>query len=244
MIDIHCHILPGIDDGAQTLKHALALANAAVENGITHAVCTPHIHFGRYDNTAETITLACENLKRTLNDHNINLVISSAAEVRFDVEIISAVERDDIPFLGDWHGERVLLLEFPHGAFPLGAAKLTRWLLDHGIRPMIAHPERNKSFLERPEQLAPLLEQGCLLQLTAASLTGNFGPRAEKMALSLIADGFATVVATDSHHIKRRPPLLRQAYDVVCNYEGLATAQALMVSNPWEITKSHFATTD
>jgi protein-tyrosine phosphatase len=244
MIDIHCHILPGIDDGAQTLKHALALANAAVENGITHAVCTPHIHFGRYDNTAETITLACENLKRTLNDHNINLVISSAAEVRFDVEIISAVERDDIPFLGDWHGERVLLLEFPHGAFPLGAAKLTRWLLDHGIRPMIAHPERNKSFLERPEQLAPLLEQGCLLQLTAASLTGNFGPRAEKMALSLIADGVATVVATDSHHIKRRPPLLRQAYDVVCNHEGLATAQALMVSNPWEITKSHFATTD
>ncbi|MFQ3200694.1 MAG: protein-tyrosine phosphatase [Zhongshania sp.] len=243
MIDIHCHILPGIDDGAQTLKNALELAKAAVENGITHAVCTPHIHFGRYDNTAHTITLACENLKRTLNDHNINLVISSAAEVRFDVEIISAIERGDIPFLGDWYGERVLLLEFPHGAFPLGVAKLTRWLLDHGIRPMIAHPERNKSFLERPEQLAPLLEQGCLLQVTAASLTGNFGPKAEKMALSLISDGLATVVATDSHHTKRRPPLLRQAYDIVCKHEGYATAQALMVSNPWEITKSHFATT-
>jgi protein-tyrosine phosphatase len=240
MIDIHCHMLPGIDDGAQTLQDSLALAEAAVENGITHAICTPHIHFGRYDNTPETISRACASLRNTLRDHNINLAISFAAEVRFDIEILSAIERGDIPFVGEWHGEKILLLEFPHGEFPIGAAKLTQWLLDNDIRPMIAHPERNKGVLDRPDCLRPLQEQGCLLQLTAASVTGDFGPKAEKLALSLIAEGLATVVATDAHHIKRRPPLLRQAYDIVSNYQGSAMAQQLMVDTPWAIARSHF----
>jgi protein-tyrosine phosphatase len=244
MIDIHCHMLPGIDDGAQTLQDSIALAKAAVDNGITHAVCTPHIHFGRYDNTRETISQASTTLRNALIDHNINLAISAAAEVRFDVEILSAIDRNEIPFLGEWYGDKILLLEFPHGDFPIGAAKLTRWLLDNEIRPMIAHPERNKGLLERPEKLSPLLEQGCLLQLTAASVIGDFGPKAEKMALSLIAEGLATVVATDAHHIKKRPPLLRQAYDIVSKYEGNAIAQKLMVDTPWAIARSHFPGSD
>ncbi|WP_373090791.1 tyrosine-protein phosphatase [Zhongshania sp.] len=243
MIDIHCHILPGLDDGAQTLRESLVLANAAVENGITHTVCTPHIHYGRYNNNAASISIVCNNLHNALIENGINLAISCAAEVRFDIEILSAIERDDIPFLGKWHGENILLLEFPHGDMPVGATVLTRKLLDYGIRPMIAHPERNKGLLERPEYLSPFIEQGCLLQLTAASVTGNFGPKSEMMALSLIEKGQATVVATDAHHIKRRPPLLKQAYNIVCERVGYDTAQQLMVNTPWEIVQSLFPNT-
>lgn len=241
MIDIHSHILPGIDDGAQTLEDSIVLAKAAVQNGISHAVCTPHIHFGRYDNTHAIISQACTRLRNALRDHDIKLLISYAAEVRFDVEILGAIERNELPFVGEWCDEKVLLLEFPHGEFPIGATKLTQWLIDHQIRPMIAHPERNKGILERPEYLNDLLEQGCLLQVTAASVTGHFGAKAEKMALSLIAKGHATVIATDAHHIKRRPPLLREAYNIVSKLESQAVAQRLTVDTPWAIAKSHFS---
>lgn len=240
MIDLHSHILAGIDDGASTLEESIALARAFVRNGISHAVCTPHIHFGRFDNNLQSISHALRQLQAALYDQNIELAICFAAEVRFDIEIMQAVENSTLPFVGDWRGERVLLLELPHGEFPIGAEKLTQWLIDQNIRPMIAHPERNKGIQAKPDKLSPLLEQGCLMQLTAASVTGDFGKSAEDMALSLIRTRKATVIATDAHHIKRRPPMLKEAYDRVCKIEGESLARQLTIETPWEIAKVHF----
>lgn len=241
MIDLHSHILPGIDDGAQNLDEALGLARAAVANGISHCVCTPHIHFGRFDNNLDSIGAALKQLKRALVEQQIPLQIAMAAEVRFDVEIMAAIADQQLPFLGRWQDRRVLLLEFPHGEMPVGAERLTQWLLSQGIQPLIAHPERNKGVMRRPEVLKPFIQQGCLLQITAGSVVGGFGERAEELALQLLADDLVTLVATDTHHIKRRPPMLREAYQRIESLHGEALADRLTVDVPWSIASEHFS---
>ncbi len=240
MIDLHSHILSGIDDGPQTLVESVALVRAALNNGITHSVCTPHIHFGRFDNTSESISRAFSELKQALHDEGLGLILGMAAEVRFDIEIFPALSEQRIPFLGQWMGERVLLLEFPHGEVPVGAETLTRLLLKQGIRPMIAHPERNKGLMRTPKLIEPLLAQGCLLQVTAGSVIGEFGEPARMLSHALLDKDCVTLVATDTHHIKRRPPRLKEAFQAISEKYGEAMAERLMVDNPWTIAKQHF----
>ncbi len=240
MIDIHNHLLPGIDDGAQNLEDAVELARAAVANGITHSVCTPHIHFGRFDNTRLNILETFLTLQNALEEAHIPLTLAMAAEVRFDIELIVAIGAGKIPFLGQWQGQHVLLLELPHGEVPVGAERLIQWLLENNVCPMIAHPERNKGFIRSPERLNSFLNQGCLLQLTAGSVVGAFGPRAERLALELLETGAVTVVATDAHHIKHRPPLLREARTRIAKLQGESTATRLVHYNPWAITAEMF----
>jgi len=208
MIDLHNHLLPGIDDGAPDLETSLALARMAVRDGITHLVCTPHIHPGRYDNTPASIAAAKAQLVAGLQAANIPLQIGTAAEVRFGMELMVGIAGNQIPFLGQWKGKNVLLLEFPHGEIPFGAERLTGWLLQRDIIPMIAHPERNKGLLRTPSKLKPFLEQGCLLQVTAASVAGGFGPAAEQLAHDLLEEGVVTILATDAHNQQHRPPVL------------------------------------
>lgn len=138
MIDLHSHLLPGIDDGAPDLATALKLARIAVQDGITHMMCTPHIHPGRYDNTIASIQRALSELQQGLIKERIKLVINAAAEVRFGMELMVAIKNNKIPFLGEWRGQPVLLLEFPHGEIPFGAERLTQWLLQQGIQPLMA----------------------------------------------------------------------------------------------------------
>lgn len=238
MIDLHSHLLPGIDDGAPDLATALELAKIAVNDGITHMVCTPHIHPGRYDNTIESIQQALAQLQQGLVEQQINLVINAAAEVRFGVEIMSAVKQQSIPFLGEWQGKPVLLLEFPHGEVPFGAEHLTAWLLQHGIKPLIAHPERNKGLLRAPEKLKPFLEQGCLLQVTAGAVAGRFGQAAQELAHKLLKENRVTILASDAHNIDHRPPILSEGRDAAAAIIGEAAAQRLVVDNPWQIAQN------
>ena len=129
MIDLHCHLLPGIDDGAKTLAEALDMARAAVGNGINQAVMTPHLHPGRYENTRSStmapLLMFCAALRR----EQIALEISVAAEVRLSPEILPLLERDELPFLGVMDGYWILLLEFPHSHIPLGSNNLIQTLL-------------------------------------------------------------------------------------------------------------------
>ncbi len=147
MIDLHCHLLPGIDDGPVTLASALQLATLAVANGITHAVVTPHVNPGRYENTAPSIASVFEAFQTELTAQGINLKLGMAGEVRICPEIPPMLEQGLIPFLGEWEGKKVLLLELPHSHVPPGSDKLVQWLLDRDIQPMIAHPERNKDVM-------------------------------------------------------------------------------------------------
>lgn len=238
MIDLHCHLLPGIDDGAQTLDESLELARLAVADGITHSVCTPHINIGRFDNDVRTITKAFEALEQGLAESGIPLKISMGAEVRISPEMMFLIEKDRIPFIGSWQGKKVLLLEMPHSHIPPGSDKLVKWLLSRNILPMIAHPERNRDVQKNPSLLAPFIQMGCLFQLTASSLTGAFGETSQSIAVDLLKQGQATVIATDAHNVKRRPPLLKEGLDAATAVVGLEQASKLVLENPLAIIEN------
>src|SRR6187399_2734259 len=119
MIDLHCHLVPGIDDGPQTLAESLAMARLAVADGITAARTTPHIHVGRYDNDQASIARAIDGLRAAIAAEGIALELSFAAEVRLDYDVLPMIEAGRVPFLGELDGYRVLLLEFPHSHVPV-----------------------------------------------------------------------------------------------------------------------------
>ncbi len=240
LIDVHCHLLPGLDDGPEDLQTSLDMARLAVTNGITHVICTPHIHPGRYENAAPIIRQACDTFRNALEQHRINLKISFAAEVRFGSELMTGVKDGSIPFLGDWEGRKVLLLELPHGEVPFGAERLTHWLLKQGIMPLIAHPERNKGLMQQPARLKPFLQQGCLLQVTAASVAGQFGEGARKLAHLLLRERVVSVLASDAHNLRHRPPELTRGLDAATEILGERDAKHLVLDTPWRITHGHF----
>lgn len=240
MIDLHSHLLPGIDDGAPDLETALELARVAVQDGITHMVCTPHIHPGRYDNTPASITAARDSLVAGLKAENISLHIAAAAEVRFGMELMLGIGQGQIPFLGEWQGKKVLLLELPHGEVPFGAERLTAWLLQRNIVPMIAHPERNKGIMRSPSKLKPFIQQGCLLQVTASSVSGRFGPAAQEIAHALLEEGVVTILASDAHNLDYRPPILSEGFEHAAELIGESQAELLVRHRPWQIAQSHF----
>jgi len=211
MIDLHCHYLPAIDDGSQSMAESLDLARASVANGITDAAMTPHIHAGRYENLRSTVVLATHQFRVALADAEIPLQIYPAGEVRLTAEIIDMVEQDELPFLGTLDGYRIVLLEFPYNQIPLGTERLVRWLLDQRIRPLIAHPERNKVVLHNIERIAPFCEMGCLLQVTAGSVVGAFGQAAQDCAKLMFERRWVSVIATDAHNLLHRAPLLAEA---------------------------------
>ena len=232
MIDIHCHLLPGIDDGARTLAEALEMARAAVKNGIQHAVMTPHLHPGRYENNRASIATALAEFQVALDKENIPLKCGAAAEVRLSPEILQMMEQDELVFLGEMDGYKILLLEFPHSHIPLGADNLARKLLDNKIRPIIAHPERNRDVINDLGKIQLFLEMGCLLQLTASAVAGRFGARPHQCARQLLELGAVTVLASDAHNLKGRTPELREGMEAAAEIVGAEAAQALVDKNP------------
>ena len=235
MIDLHNHLLPGIDDGSPDIDTSIALARIAVDDGITQMVCTPHIHHGRYENTKRTIAPALVALRQALKAANLDLQVSAAAEVRIGPEIMQGIEQNTLPFLGHWHEKPVLLLELPHGDIPLGSDRLTAWLLRQGVQPMIAHPERNKAAMKSPSKLKPFIDQGCLFQVTAGSMAGHFGERAQELAIQLLRESHITILATDAHNIQHRPPIMSVAREVVIAEASLTEYEALVLYGPGEI---------
>jgi protein-tyrosine phosphatase len=235
VIDLHCHYLPGIDDGAQTLDESLDLARAAIKAGIDVAVMTPHVHPGRYENNASSIRERCAAFQQVLVHKEIPLQLRAGGEVRISEDISAMVEEGEIPYLGNLAGYRVMLLEFPHSHLTLGAEKLVDWLLERRIRPLIAHPERNKEVMRNPDKLRPFIEMGCLLQLTGASIIGGFGKPAEDCAIELIEREWVAAVATDAHNLKHRPPCLDEAYEALARIGGDAFALELTQHMPARI---------
>lgn len=235
MIDLHCHLLPGIDDGPETLETALSLARHAVAAGISVSVLTPHIHAGRYENRAEGIRREAESFQAELNRNDIALTVRAAAEVRLDHEVVDWIAADQIPFLGFWRGEKVMLLELPHSHVPVGADRLVEWLLKLGIRPMIAHPERNKDIMRSVDKLFPFVRLGCLLQVTAGAVAGAFGENARQRAVDLLGRGWVTILASDAHNLDARPPELEPGRAAAAAIVGEAESWNLVRHRPAEI---------
>ena len=218
VVDVHCHLLPGIDDGPQTLDDALKLARHAAASGIARSILTPHILPNRYDNTLEGIRKAADNFRKALAANRIPLEIGYAAEVRIGPEIVALAEAHVLPFLGTVDGYRIALIEFSDSHILPGSDKLAAWLLGRKIRPLIAHPERNKDVMRDVDLIAPFVQMGCWLQLTAGSLTGGFGPRCQERSHQLLERGWVSCIASDAHNATRLPelePARAAAEDVV-----------------------------
>jgi protein-tyrosine phosphatase len=240
MIDLHCHLLPGIDDGPETLDEALDLARYAVQHGIRRAVVTPHIHPGRYDNELATISPVFEAFRSALVANNIPLELSFSAEVHVDPAILALVAEERLPFLGVVGDYRIILLEFPHGNIPVGSDKLVDWLLQRRIRPLIAHPERNKDVIRDWRKIAPFVSMGCWLQVTAGSVAGDFGPNARDTALTLLEQGWVRILASDAHNIEHRPPEMEEGRQAAGKVIGEAESWLLVRDNPAMISATHF----
>jgi protein-tyrosine phosphatase len=240
VIDLHCHLLAGIDDGPATMDESLELARIAVADGISHCVVTPHIHPGRWDNAAESIALHCQELRSALEQQGIALQLGYAAEVRLGEHILEAVTAMKIPFYGELDGQQVMLLEFPHGHILPGSEQLISWLLGKNIRPMIAHPERNRELMRNPDRISPFVQLGCLLQVTGGSLLGQFGEPAMDMARWLMRQDMVYVVASDGHNSGPRPPRLLESMQWVRSEFGEQRAQRLYRENPSRLVKAQF----
>lgn len=237
MIDMHCHILPGLCDGAQTLDEALELARIAHEDGIRHITATPHIHPGRYNNTRSIIHNAVEQFQQVLDEQGIPLTIGAGGEVRVAPEILILLKQNEIPFLGEHEGARVMLLEFPHSHIPLGSDKLMQALIKQNIRPLIAHPERNKDIHRDINRLMPFIDMGCLLQVTAGSVLGRFGETSEHRAKQLLEADRVHIIATDAHNNKHRPPVLSDCKHYISRWLGENKAEQLFNKNQQAMLK-------
>lgn len=237
MIDLHCHLLPGIDDGAATLDDSRALLQLIAADGIRQLVATPHIHPGVFDNTKAIIDSALQQVLSLPQD--LPLQIAVAAEVRLTEYILPAIEQQQLPFLGTYQGMQVLLLEFPHSHVPAGADKLVRWLIQRNVLPMIAHPERNRDVQANPAVLAPFRRMECLFQLTASSITGELGERHQQCANDLLKQRLFHVVASDTHSIQRRPPRMTLAKQRIAQLCDDDYAAALTLHNPAAIVAAN-----
>jgi len=232
MIDIHCHLLPGIDDGPATLEAALGLARALVDDGITRAVCTPHVFPGRFENQRSSIADDFVAFEALLRQAGIALELLWAGEVRLTPEVLELLPRGELPCLGLVGGHRTMLLEMPDGQIPLGADRFVRQLMRAGIRPVIVHPERNRAVMERVDRLEPLVDEGCYVQVTAGSFVGQFGARAQAAAKGLLERGWVHAAASDAHNLGGRRPRMRDADAWLRQHYGEQVARELTLLGP------------
>lgn len=211
MIDLHSHILPGLDDGAAGLEDSLALAEAYVREGIETVAATPHLS-PDYPTPPEAICRAVAELRAALERAGIPLAVVGGAEIAFPSLPGLATEALRGLTLG---GADTLLLESPYGA---GEALLEEAVFDlqvRGFRVLLAHPERSPSFQERPERLAALVERGTLCSVNAGSMRGRFGKRVRRTAVELFRRGLVHDVASDAHDVRTRPPGLRSGFEAL-----------------------------
>jgi protein-tyrosine phosphatase len=202
MIDLHCHVLPGIDDGPATIDGSLALARAASAAGIETLVATPHVST-RYPNDAATIARLVEDLNARLAAESIALEVRAGAELA--ATHIGELAPDELDRLG-LGGGHWLLLEPPFAAVVAGLAETAAELQDRGHRLLLAHPERCEAFQRDPRTLYALIRAGVCTSITASSLVGRFGTKPRRFALALLKEGLVHNVTSDAHDDVRRPP--------------------------------------
>lgn len=228
-VDIHCHLVPGLDDGASNWGDALAMAEMAAADGIGTIVVTPHQLGSHATNSAQIIRTATAQLQQFLNDQRVPLHVLPGADVRIEPDLLRRIRIGEVLTLAD--RRRHVLLELPHDIYvPLD--RLLAELASAGLAGILSHPERNLGILSRPDLVRRLVERGCLLQVTAGSLTGAFGPEIQQLAESLVAQGLVHFIGTDAHGTETRAPLLAAAFQRVARLAGGDAAVDLCCRNP------------
>ena len=228
LVDIHCHLLPGIDDGARSLDEAIVMARMAVEQGVETVICTPH-QLGGFQNRGGDIRQRTSELQQLLHEHNVPLQVLPGADVRIEPDMIAGLDSGDVLSLGD--RRKHVLLELPHELyFPLEG--VLEQLGGLGMIGILSHPERNQGLLRDRVVVEHLVDQGCLMQVTAGSLAGTFGPHSQEMAQWMVDGGLVHFVATDAHGSQSRRPLLGRAFAQLCELHSEQAARLWCSRNP------------
>jgi protein-tyrosine phosphatase len=230
MIDLHAHLLPGVDDGPETLEEAVEACRAGAEDGIEAIVVTPHQRHGFWPNADRKALEALFEELRTASAGKPTLVLG--AEIRVDSELLHEVDLLPGGELLPLAGSKYLLLEF--ASVPMGPEPrhMAHELTVAGWYPILAHPERIPWLVNEPALMAELVERGALLQLTAGSVTGEFGRGPQECSFLLLDEGLAHFVASDAHDAHIRPPRLSEAFRAIAERWGEARARQLIEENP------------
>lgn len=212
MIDIHTHILPGLDDGAGDWDDTLNMARAAESEGITTIIATPHHANGTYINFADDVTAHTQSINERLMEAGVSVTIRAGQEIRVHDDLLDAWNRKELLSLA---GSNYVLVEMPSSRIPKAMMELIHELKILNLKPIIAHPERNAEVVQHPERLAELVEAGAFSQVTSHSLLGGFGKRIEQSAWSLLKSGHIHIVSSDAHHIEKRGFRLLESYELI-----------------------------
>ncbi|MBM7573472.1 tyrosine-protein phosphatase [Aquibacillus albus] len=218
MIDIHCHILPGMDDGPEDYRSSLNMAKAAVDQGIHTIIATPHHRNGSFNNNKESILKKVSQLNEFLYAEQVPITILPGQETRIYGEMTEDILYGSILPLIDI--SEYVFVELPFGNVPRYTSELFFDLKLHGYTPIIVHPERNRDFLERPEKLYELVKNGALTQITASSLNGRWGKKVKVLSEQFIHANLVHFIASDAHNTTSRPFELSDAYEQIKRYYG------------------------
>ena len=226
MIDIHHHLLFGLDDGPTDIETSLAMIEMAAGDGITHIVCTPHAN-ARWSFNPEVNRQKLDEITSRMTG-KVTLGLGCDFHLSYD-NIEDALKNRDKYTI---NGKQYLLVEFADLMIPTSINDSFYEMMVAGVQPIITHPERNFTIQKHPERMKDWLRGGCLVQVTAASLAGRFGKTAQTMAMQFLDRDWVHFLATDAHNVQSRPPILREGYDLVAKHFGRETAERLCVENP------------
>ena len=227
--DIHCHVIPNIDDGSANVAESIVMAKTAVRDGTTSLIATPHQLGTNGHVSAEAIRNGAGDLQAAINAEEIVVVIRPGADVRIDPELPKFLKQGKVLTLAD-RGKHVLL-ELPHDTYyPID--QLLKSLRKQGLVGVLSHPERNRGIIKDPDVMWDVVDAGGLLQITAASLTGAFGSSCQEIAELAVDEGLIHFIASDAHDTKHRPFGMRDAYDTICDMAGEKLADLVCCENP------------
>jgi protein-tyrosine phosphatase len=230
--DIHCHIIPNIDDGSNSTDESIAMAHIAESDGTKTLIATPHQLGANRRVTVDAIKEGVTSLRERLRAENIDVAILPGADIRIDPELPKLLKQGEVLTLAD-RGRHVLL-ELPHDTYyPLD--RLLKSLRKQGLIGILSHPERNRGIIKDPDVMWDVIEAGGLLQITAASLTGAFGASCQEIAELAVDEGLVHLIASDAHDTKHRPFGMRKAYDTICELAGEKLADLVCCENPARI---------
>ena len=234
MIDLHAHILPGIDDGVATVEEAFELARRAAADGVTAIAATPHVR-DDYPTTPEQMETGVRRLRQAFGEAGIAVDVLPGGEIA--LERLGRLGKEELLRFSLAQSGRYLLLEFPYTGWPLALERSLWSIQAAGLVPIIAHPERNREVQERPDRLAPLAAAGTLVQITAASLDGRLGRSSQRTARTLLEDGTAHLLASDAHGTRVREAGLADAAaavedDALARYLTVDTPAAIVAGEP------------
>lgn len=229
MIDIHHHLLWDQDDGATSLDLSLEMVRMAAADGITHIVCTPHAN-GHWDYIPESIDEKIAHLQRLINAEGIQLKLGRGCDLHMSYDNIQQAHEE--PTRYSINSGSYLLIEIPDYALSRTLGETFYQMQLDGLTPILTHPERNPTLQNEPEQIAEWVRAGVLVQVTAGSVVGRMGRKAEKMAHDLLSKRWVHFLATDAHNVSSRPPKMGDAHDLVAQKYNPEYAHLLCISNP------------